>query len=106
MVGALTIWSGALSLASLLIGVSYLLVSYLVWFSVWCPGNGAAALTIWSGGTPAQLCDVVYPEIIFSTPAYTHTGLGYVCNIFIHNHVEAPTLTSMPTGIEEEEKLG
>ena len=65
-----------------------------------------AALTIWSGGTPAQLCDVVYPGIIFSTPAYTHTGLGYVCNIFIHNHVEAPTLTSMPTGIEEEEKLG
>ena len=42
----------------------------------------AGALTIWSGGAPAQLCDVVYPEIIFSTPAYTHTGLAHVCNIF------------------------
>ena len=33
---------------------------------------GAGTLTIWSEA-PAQLCDVVYPEITFSTLAYTHT---------------------------------
>ena len=90
------VWSGA---------TACLISGPMLWFSVWCPGNGSCtgALTIWSGGGPAQLCDVVCSEIIFSTPTHAHTQgwLDSVWNMFIVHNMQ---MSSVDIVIEEEKK--
>ena len=98
--GALTIWSGALSLASLLIGVSYLLVSYLVWFSVWCPGNGwCSHHLVWRNSGPAVWCGLP-GDHLFHASIYTHrAGLCW-------QHIHSQSMPIYRHRRRRKEKLG